>query len=127
MCTTLKTTMACGHTFTGTSEQCSPSSSPCSTPDIQYRFLNDTCAKCDPEQRRRRVKLEYECRHAELMQLYLAAKKVGNKDAMTRLEHMMTENTHSTRQRNFEVGLVRRDPDVMWEESSSEINKKIEE
>ncbi|KAH7165615.1 hypothetical protein EDB81DRAFT_259677 [Dactylonectria macrodidyma] len=126
MCTTLKTTMACGHTFTRTSEQCTPSSSPCNTPDVQCRFFNDTCAKCDPEQRRRRVKMEYEYRHAELMQLYLAAKKVGNRDTMIRLEYMMTENTLSTRQRNFEVGLVRRDPDVMWEESSSETSHKFE-
>ncbi|KAH7017660.1 hypothetical protein EDB80DRAFT_773040 [Ilyonectria destructans] len=120
MCTKLITTMACGHSFTRNAAQRSPCSSPCSTSPVQHKYLNDTCAKCDPESRRRRVKLEYEYRHAELMQLYMAAKKAGDENTMARLEQLMAENTRVTRQKNFEVSLVSRDPDVVWREDFQE-------
>lgn len=120
MCTKLITTMACGHSFTRNAAQRSPCSSPCSTSSVQHKYLNDTCAKCDPESRRRRVKLEYEYRHAELMQLYMAAKKAGDENTMARLEQLIAENTRVTRQKNFEVSLVSRDPDVVWQEDFQE-------
>lgn len=118
MCIKLITTMACGHNFTKHSNPCSLSDSPRHIPDVQFRFFNDTCAKCDPEVQRRRVKIKYEYRHQELLQQYMAAKKSGDKKIMEQVEEMMLENTQLTRQKNFEVGLVRRDPDVMWREES---------
>ncbi|KAH6895324.1 hypothetical protein B0T10DRAFT_477653 [Thelonectria olida] len=124
MCHQLKTTMACGHSFVTThTDACSHCSTPCSTPEMRYQFIYDTCAKCDPEARRRRVKQEYDFRHQELMKMYMAAKKTGDRDAMTYAEDMMMENTLMTREKNFEVGLVQSDPDVMFQSSWDDYRK----
>ncbi|KAK7426921.1 hypothetical protein QQZ08_006513 [Neonectria magnoliae] len=107
--------MACGHDFTKYGDSCNHPKS-CHHKVVKSRFFNDTCAECDPEVQRRRVKVKYQERHQELLQQYLAAKKVGDKDIMSQVEQRMLENTHLTRQKNFEIGLVRQDPDVQWRE-----------
>ncbi|RSL58150.1 hypothetical protein CEP54_007961 [Fusarium duplospermum] len=123
MCMSIKTTMACGHTFTNYATTCcctaSASSRPC-TPDVKVQYLDDTCAACDPEARRRRVRLDYESRHAELMALYIAAKRTGDGDAMARVEQLVMENARTTMERNFEISPSRRDESVMWWEMDSE-------
>ncbi|KAM0420568.1 hypothetical protein ACHAPT_011614 [Fusarium lateritium] len=126
MCMSIKTKMACGHTFTNYATTCccassssSSSSRPC-TPDVKVQYLDDTCAACDPEARRRRVRLDYETRHAELMALYMAAKRSGDGDAMARVEQLVMENARTTMERNFEISPPRRDEDVMWWDMDSE-------
>ncbi|KAM5348349.1 hypothetical protein ACJ41O_008173 [Fusarium nematophilum] len=108
--------MACGHTFTNYATSCTtPSCSRPCTPDVKVQYLNDTCAACDPEARRRRVRQDYETRHAELMAQYMAAKRAGDGDGMARVEQLVMENARMTRERNFEVGLLRQEEDVvMW-------------
>lgn len=110
--------MACGHTFTNYSTTCC-TARPC-TPDVKVQYLDDTCAACDPEARRRRVRLDYESRHAELMALYIAAKRSGDGDAMARVEELVMENARTTMERNFEISPSRRDESVMWWEMDSE-------
>ncbi|KAI8686008.1 hypothetical protein FSOLCH5_005670 [Fusarium solani] len=121
MCMSIKTTMACGHTFTNYATTCCTASAsrPC-TPDVKVQYLDDTCAACDPEARRRRVRLDYESRHAELMALYIAAKRSGDGDAMARVEQLVMENARTTMERNFEISPSRRDESVMWWEMDSE-------
>ncbi|KAI6748648.1 hypothetical protein HG530_015421 [Fusarium avenaceum] len=117
MCTNIKTTMACGHAFTNYVTTCGmrsrSKSRPC-TPDIKFQHLNDTCAACDPAARRRRVRQEYECRHAELMAQYMAAKRTGNGKAMARVELLVMENSMTTMERNFEISVPYQEEDVMW-------------
>ncbi|KAI5463169.1 hypothetical protein BGZ63DRAFT_462481 [Mariannaea sp. PMI_226] len=125
MCTKLKTTMACGHSFvTNHTDDCNHSSTPCSTPEMRYQFIYDTCAVCDPEALRRRVKQDYDYRHQELMNVYMEAKKLNNKVAMSRIEDLIMENTKMTRERNFEVGLVQRDPDVLFQSEWQDYRKQ---
>ncbi|KAF4977074.1 hypothetical protein FZEAL_6352 [Fusarium zealandicum] len=111
MCAGIKTTMACGHTFTNYTTD--SGSRPC-TPNIKVQYLDDTCAACDPEARRRRVRLDYETRHAELITRYMTAKSMGDGDAMARVERLVMKNASITRERNFEIGTPGRDEDVMW-------------
>ncbi|KAJ3516776.1 hypothetical protein NM208_g14797 [Fusarium decemcellulare] len=122
MCTSIKTTMACGHTFTNYATTCyTPSDSPrpC-TLDVKIQYLNDTCAACDPEARRRRVRLDYETRHAELMAQYMMAKRLGDGDAMALVEQLVVENARTTMERNFEIGTPRTEEEVMWWDVDSE-------
>lgn len=121
MCSSIKTTLACGHTFINHTARCSLSKSRFCTPDTRHQYLDDTCADCDPEAQRRRVKNDYEARHAELMAQYIAAKRMGEGPAtMAKLERLAMENTNTARARNFEVGLLRREADVMWWEAYDE-------
>lgn len=84
------------------------------TPSIKTQHLNDTCAACDPAARRRRVRQDYESRHAELMALYMAAKRMGDGDAMARVELLVMENSMTTMERNFEINMPYQEEDVMW-------------
>lgn len=95
----------------------------CSSPEMRYQFIYDTCAKCDPEARRRLVRQEYDYRHQELFRRYLVAKEEGDGTAMRRLEGLMMENTLMTRERNFEVGQVRRDLDVRFNSTWEDYRK----
>ncbi|KAF5241106.1 hypothetical protein FANTH_9213 [Fusarium anthophilum] len=115
MCTSIKTTMACGHTFTNYATTCgmATNSRPC-TPNVKIQHLNDTCATCDPAARRRRVRQDYESRHAELMAEYMAAKQTGDGAAMARVELLVLENSMTTMERNFEIGMHCQEEDVMW-------------
>jgi hypothetical protein len=48
------------------------------------------------------------------MTLYLKAKAEDNQDQMTSLEQAMTEAVQQLRQDNFNIGLTRRGPIVLW-------------
>ncbi|KAG5746282.1 hypothetical protein H9Q69_013271 [Fusarium xylarioides] len=115
MCTSIKTTMACGHTFINYATTCgmATNSRPC-TPNVKSQHLNDTCAACDPAARRRRVRQDYESRHAELMAEYMAAKQTGDGAAMARVELLVMENSMTTMERNFKIGMHCQEEDVMW-------------
>ncbi|KAF5027463.1 hypothetical protein F66182_424 [Fusarium sp. NRRL 66182] len=121
MCTSIKTTMACGHAFNNYATTCStlPSSRSC-VPSINTQHLNDTCAACDPAARRRRVRLDYESRHGELMARYITAKRTGDSRVMARVERLVLKNAMTTMERNFEIGIPRQEEDVLWWETDSE-------
>ncbi|KAL2206454.1 hypothetical protein CC79DRAFT_1369872 [Sarocladium strictum] len=105
--------MACGHELT--SFVCDPNKphhEPCKTP--RQRYFYDTCAECDPDHARKIARREYERRHALLMTLYLKAKAEDNHEQMTSLEQAMTEAVQQLRQDNFNIGLTRRGPIVLW-------------
>ncbi|KAF4973546.1 hypothetical protein FSARC_182 [Fusarium sarcochroum] len=115
MCTSIKTTMACGHTFTNYATTCrTPSHSRPCTPSVKIQHLNDTCAACDPAARRRRVRQDYENQHAELIAQYIAAKRTGDFQAMKHVEQLVMENSMYTMERNFEIGMPMQEEDVMW-------------
>ncbi|KAF4332592.1 hypothetical protein FBEOM_13605 [Fusarium beomiforme] len=116
MCTSIKTTMACGHTFTNYAITCDATNSRPCAPNIKIQHLNDTCAACDPAARRRRVRQDYESRHAELMAQYMMAKRTGDGIAMARVELLVMENSMTTIERNFEIGMQCQEEDVMWRE-----------
>ncbi|KAF4996741.1 hypothetical protein FGRMN_4304 [Fusarium graminum] len=109
--------MACGHKFTNHARACAirsrSNSRPC-TPNVKFQHINDTCAACDPAARRRRVRQEYESRHAELIAQYMAAKQIGNGKAMARVELLVMENSMNTMERNFEISVPYQEEDVMW-------------
>ncbi|KLO85407.1 uncharacterized protein LW93_14017 [Fusarium fujikuroi] len=67
-----------------------------------------------PGGRRRRVRQDYESRHAELMAEYMAAKQTGDGAAMARVELLVMENSMTTMERNFEIGMHCQEEDVMW-------------
>ncbi|KAF4447907.1 hypothetical protein F53441_8609 [Fusarium austroafricanum] len=115
MCTRFKTTMACGHTLINYATTCSIANDPrpC-TPNVRIQHLNDTCAACDPAARRRRVRQDYESRHAELMALYMAAKRTGDGATMARVELLVMENSMNTMERNFEINMPCQEDDAMW-------------
>lgn len=129
MCTNIRTTMACGHTFTNYATACgmqpmsrlrsysrsrSRSRPRSCTPSVKTQHFNDTCAACDPAARRRRVRQDYESRHAELMALYIAAKRTGDRDTMARVELLVLENSMTTMERNFQISMPYQEEDVMW-------------
>ncbi|KAF5243651.1 hypothetical protein SNK03_009757 [Fusarium graminearum] len=129
MCSSTTTTMACGHIFTNTATPCGfrplsrlrSSSRPYSrsrprscTPSVKTQHLNDTCAACDPAARRRRVRQDYESRNAELVELYMAAKRTGDGAAMMQVERLVMENSMTTMERNFEISVPYQEEDVMW-------------
>ncbi|RGP65005.1 hypothetical protein FLONG3_9340 [Fusarium longipes] len=81
---------------------------------VKTQHLNDTCAACDPAARRRRVRQDYESRHAELMELYMVAKRMGDGDAMMRVELLVMENSMTTMEQNFKISMPYQEEDVMW-------------
>ncbi|KAL3590206.1 hypothetical protein FPOAC2_12392 [Fusarium poae] len=125
MCSSIRTTMACGHIFTNTATTCdlrpisrlrsySRSRPRSCTPSVKTQHLNDTCAACDPAARRRRVRQDYESRNAELVELYMAAKRTGDRNAMMQVECLVMENSMNTMVRNFEISVPYQEEDVMW-------------
>ncbi|KAM0506386.1 hypothetical protein ACHAP8_001424 [Fusarium lateritium] len=69
---------------------------------------------CDPAARRRRVRQDYESRNAELVELYMAAKRTGDGNAMMQVERLVMENSMNTMERNFEISVPYQEEDVMW-------------
>jgi hypothetical protein len=48
------------------------------------------------------------------MELYMAAKRMGDGDAMMRVELLVMENSMTTMERNFEISMPYQEEDVMW-------------
>ncbi|EKJ73913.1 hypothetical protein FPSE_05874 [Fusarium pseudograminearum CS3096] len=57
---------------------------------------------------------DYESRNAELVELYMAAKRTGDGDAMMQVERLVMENSMATMERNFEISVPYQEEDVMW-------------
>lgn len=106
--------MACGHFFTSYTQQCSPDKQEDCLRSIHHHFVNDTCAQCDPEVKRKEVCVNYKKCHARLMREYCEAKRAQDQAAMSRIEQLMTELVQKVRVDNFEISLARHDPDVLW-------------
>lgn len=116
MCKGTKTTMACGHILGQLKAQCPPETiSPCKQEEIQDRLINDTCADCDPEVRRKMLRAAYEQERVRLVARYREAKAAGDVALMASLEHQMMMGVSEVRAANFEIGLVKGDVDVAWE------------
>ncbi|KAG9253386.1 uncharacterized protein F5Z01DRAFT_658684 [Emericellopsis atlantica] len=81
---------------------------------MENRLINDTCADCDPEVRRKILREEYEAKHAILMERYRQAKKDGDVNLMQDLETRIQNLVVVTRSRNFEISPVRGGMDVLW-------------
>ena len=81
---------------------------------MENRFIDDTCADCDPEVRRKILREEYEAKHTVLMERYRQAKKDGDANLMQDLETSIQNLVVVTRSPNFEIGLVRGSMDVLW-------------
>lgn len=82
---------------------------------MQRRFINDTCADCDPGVRRKMLRAAYEQERARMVACYCEAKAAGDGSLMEELEHRMMMDVNEVRTANFEIGLARGDVDVAWE------------
>lgn len=118
--------MACGHVLRHRSYACQASSSPptpsSSTPTptppqettcqaevvIGRRYINDTCAPCDPALRHHALRAAYEHKHGVLMQQYMEAKAAGDGAEMASLEVAMHKGVNYLRRANFKASLARR-------------------
>jgi hypothetical protein len=49
---------------------------------------------------------------------YMAAKQTGDGAAMARVELLVMENSMTTMERNFEIGMHCQEEDVMWWETN---------
>jgi hypothetical protein len=81
---------------------------------MKHRYINDTCARCDPAAKQKFLRATYEYEHNLLMDEYIAAKKIGNTAAMARLEEQMDRDVKDVRTANFRTmlpasGLARKD------------------
>lgn len=81
---------------------------------VKHRYINDTCARCDPAARQKFLRATYEYEHGLLMQEYITAKKEGDTASMARLEDKMVSNVKDVRAANFRTmipasGLARKE------------------
>lgn len=85
---------------------------------IRSRFIDDTCADCDPGVRRKMLRAVYEQERARMVERYRGARAAGDGELMGRLEHQMKVAVDGMRRANFDVGcglLGSDDGDVKWE------------
>lgn len=122
MCTVTEIVMACGHiissrSFCGEWHRCEKHG----TVVRKRSPLNSTCANCDRSAHLHQTKMFYEREHAQLMKLYIEAKKVSNTVEMQRLEKSMVSLHREVRLRNAVTSLTPGgDPDVFRPLPSSE-------
>lgn len=106
--------MACGHQLCHYTSRCPLEARATCKKDTQKRFINDTCADCNPQVRRKMLRASYEYNQSKLMEEYVKAKATGNKTRMASLEVQMTKDVCAVRAANYEIGLVRNNVDVDW-------------
>lgn len=116
MCKGTRATMACGHTLWHWTTRCPPEKRlQCKKEPTDWRFIDDTCADCDPSVRRKMLRAAYEQERARLVARYCEARGAGDGALMAELEHRMVMDISEVRTANFEIGLARGDVDVTWE------------
>ncbi|KAH6710338.1 hypothetical protein EV126DRAFT_19961 [Verticillium dahliae] len=115
MCRITETTMGCGHILKSTS--ICKKTSRCKTQRVTKNCINDTCAPCDQGALKHWTKVSYESRHELLMTQYIHAKRTGNQEDMTRLEHLMMELPRHVRATNAALCQHRKGSDVLWTKS----------
>ena len=129
MCEGTKTTLACGHELWHITLQCADlraTGALCSQRKVHCRFINDTCADCDPGARRKMLQAWYEQQRAELVRQYSEAKKADDPVAMANLERQMIRGVSEMRTANFEISLARGDIEPVCTDlsiTSSKVNR----
>lgn len=114
MCEGTKTTMACGCIIDHIARNCTPEQKSTCVLTTCHRFINDTCARHDPNVRRKAVQREYEAKRCQLTRDYTAAKEVGDGARMAQLEQEMTEAVRKVMQGNIEINHVAGNHEVQW-------------
>jgi hypothetical protein len=124
--------MACGHELWHYTHRCDAETRPRSQcgqqkqqqhldGTVRSRFIDDTCADCDPGVRRKMLRAAYEQERVRMVERYREARAAGDEELMARLEYQMTGAVDEMRRANFEVGrgLLWSDGHVKWERRTS--------